>query len=451
MAAKLASCLQRFSRLARFALMLLLFTAIFPPQNHARAATLCVSKTNPACYSLIQQAISAAGAGDTIVISAAVYNERLTIGKDLTLRGSTTTQLPAMTTTVNGGNAGSVVIIQNTAHTVILDTLKIINGNGSYGGGIQSHTQHLSLMNVVVMDNFAAYGGGIYSTSGTLELADSFVGGNMAANYGGGIWASGALSLKRTTITTNQTQVVHGGGIYQENGTFEAQDSGISSNTAHNEGGGAYLKGVTATLERATINGNQSATSVGGGIYCEDCTITLTNVTLSGNHVSYAEGGAAIYAIATPGNSVTVSLFSVTIANNSAPAGSGGGLAGYGYNAQSITSFIAAASVFAGNPGGNCHMEANATFTSWDYNVSDDATCALPAHADHASTDPHLQPLAWNAPGYVQTHAILISSPAHRNVEACAETDARGVRRPMLCDSGAYDLSYWLNLPMVVR
>jgi hypothetical protein len=455
MASKLASRLQPFSHPARIAVIFALLVVAFLPQFEARADTHCVSKTNPACSITIQQAIDLASAGDTVSVSAAVYHERITITKDLTLRGSRTSQLPALTTTINGDGLGNVVTIQGGARTVNLDTLRITNGNVGSGGGIYNSftTHYLTLNNLILDGNYAGEGGGIYSASGSLVIVDTWIGNNRAILNGGGISARGALSLTRVTVTGNQTNIIYGGGVYQESGTFQAQDSNISNNAAHNDGGGLYFTDVTATLERVTIDGNQSVTAVGGGIMNVDSQISLTNVTLSGNSVTYSEGGAAIYTIATPDHDASVMLYAVTVANNSAPAGSGGGLVAYAYpTALHPATYTVASSIFADNPGGNCDIRSNATFSSSDYNISDDATCPLPYHADHLNTDAHLQPLAWNLPGYVKTHAILSNSPAHRNSEACPPTDARGVRRPaLLCDSGAFDLTLYMYLPLVVR
>jgi len=353
MASKLASRLQPFSHPARIAVIFVLLVVAFLPQFEARADTHCVSKTNPACSSTIQQAIDLASAGDTVSVSAAVYHERITITKDLTLRGSRTSQLPALTTTINGDGLGTVVTLQSGAHLVNLDTLRITNGGIGSGGGIHSFsTQHLNLDNLILAGNIAGYGGGIYSASGSLVIVDTWIGDNTAIEDGGGIWAAGALSLTRVTVTGNQTNNTFGGGIYQERGTFQAQDSSITNNAAHNEGGGLYFKQVTATLERVTIDGNQSVTAVGGGIMNQDSQISLTNVTLSGNSVNWYEGGAAIYTIASPDHTASVMLSAVTVANNSAPAGSGGGLVAYGYTtAQHPAAYTVSSSIFCGQPG----------------------------------------------------------------------------------------------------
>jgi hypothetical protein len=56
------------------------------PSQQAHAATLTVCPQGCA-YSTIQAAVSAARAGDTIVVAPGTYTEQLSIGKDLVLRG----------------------------------------------------------------------------------------------------------------------------------------------------------------------------------------------------------------------------------------------------------------------------------------------------------------------------------------------------------------------------
>ncbi len=441
--------------LVRISLFLLLLGMAAYPTSTALADRHCVSKTDPACSSTIQAALNLASAGDTITISAATYNERITISKDITILGSTSPDILLVKTTIDGnGLPGSVVTIQNSAATVTLDTIKIINGSGASGGGINSNGAHLNLINSVITGNTVTNnGGGIYITGGSLGLTDTQVTTNIAANYGGGIFATtnANLTLNRTEISENKTNSVHGGGVYQMGGAFNASDSRISGNTAHGGGGGLFFVGVTATLERVTINGNQALGQDGGGIDNQNSSSTLTNVTLSGNSVISTYRGGAIYNTAKTGFTSSVALNSVTVANNSAAGSNGGGLAGYAADGPSAASYSLSASLFADNTGGNCHDTALITFLSLDFNISDDATCPLPFHADLVNTDPLLMPLAYNPPGYVWTHALQDGSPAIRHAESCPPVDARGTRRAVPCAVGAWDQTYWLNLVLITR
>jgi parallel beta-helix repeat protein len=416
-----------FYPLSRLSLVLVLVALASLPQTAARADIHCVDPTRPwICSISIQSAINLASPGDVISISPRVYHERLTIDKSITLRGTTTSQLPPLTTTIDG----------------------------DAGGGVQCYGTYLNLNQVTIDHNKGSQGAGIYFFDGSLTIVDSTIADNTASLTGGGISARGAVSLTRTNLTRNHTTDVYGGGVYQNIGTFQAQDSTISDNTAHNEGGGLYLSNLTSgTLDRVTISGNRTDTAVAGGMMIQDSQVSITNATLSGNSVIYSGSvGGAVYLVASPGHTASLFLNAVTVANNSAPASSGGGICAYGYNPQSTATVTAVSSVFASNAGGNCNIEANAFSQSYDYNISDDNTCPLPYHADHPNTDPHLQSLALNPPSYVETHALLASSPAHRNSESCSPTDARGVRRPPLrCDSGSFDLSFWTYIPLVSR
>jgi hypothetical protein len=99
-------------------------------------------------------------------------------------------------------------------------------------------------------------------------------------------------------------------------------------------------------------------------------------------------------------------------------------------------------SLLAGNPAGNC---ANSTsVASADYNLSDDASCALGAAHDIDNMPAGLDPggLAWNG-GPTQTIWLLPGSPALNAIPIanCIDLDQRGVARSpgVACDIGALE------------
>jgi hypothetical protein len=420
------------------------------------AKTLCVDPDLASCYDTIGHALNQAADGDTIQISADTYNENLYIQKNVSLVGTSEGSYPGIWTVIQGSRSNAPVIHIMLGKTVSLSGLEITGGNNPNGGGGISNNGILTATNVIVDHNTAfGYGGGIQNT-GKLTMVDSMVQYNSAPGEpngqgtarGGGIYNYlGTVVLEGTDVSYNTTDG-GGGGIFTF-GDLTMTDGNISNNYALFVGGGIEVlytqdpkdKIPSVRLERVTID-NNVATSSAGGIYNVGGMIALTNVTLSGNW-GYSRGGAMLTGTfqGTPDGAGDVTIYASTIANNRTNPGQGGGIANYAYGSHGPTTITVSSTIFADNEGGNCAIGGFTVFQSWDYNISDDATCNLPHHADLMNTDPMLNPLAMNAPGRVKTHALQIGSPADNlSTEGCnTPVDARGVDRGLPCDSGAYE------------
>jgi predicted outer membrane repeat protein len=425
--------------------------------------TLCVDPHLATCYDTIGHALYAAVDGDTIQISADVYNENLYIKKNVSLAGSSEGPYPGIRTVVRGALPNAPVIHIMLGKTVHLSTIMITGGNSSYGGGGIDNVGVLYADNVIVDHNSTTGRGGGILNVGTLIMTDSLVQYNTAiepfphnyeGGYGGGIYNhQGTVTLTRTDMDYN-TSNSRGGGLYT-NGDVTITDGNISHNESESSGGGIEIEFWSAEdhanwenieepdipkvhLERVDVDNNHAGW--GGGINNNGGTLVLTNVTLSGNEAD--QGGGAIWAQRTLAHAAeggNATIYASTIAYNKAPSNQGGGIESP-FSDRPFTIAVYS-TIFADNLGGNCVLDCSTIFQSWDYNISDDATCNLPYHADLMNTDPKLNPLALNAPGRVRTHALQIGSPADdHSAEGCnTPVDARGVARGLPCDTGAYE------------
>lgn len=285
----------------------------------AGAATIEV----PADYATIQGAIDAAVDGDEIVVSPGTYAETIDIFdlSDLTLRSTD----GAATTTIDGGSAGSVIEISDSPGTTI-DGFTLTGGSSSEGAGIAiESSSSTTVTDCVVTGNAAAgvgEGGGLrVEGSDAVEISGSTIDGN-TAEVGGGIYATGSSLEIDTTAITGNSATGNGGGVYVD-GVFafgtELRSGTLSGNTADN-GGGAYSDGGGLRLLDMSVTGN-SADTQGGGLYLVGGVFTeMTGGRLSANDAE--EGGGAYIS----GVTVQVLLRSCLVTDNLASLGRGGGM-----------------------------------------------------------------------------------------------------------------------------
>jgi len=129
------------------------------------------------------------------------------------------------------------------------------------------------------------------------------------------VGAGAALSLSRVTIRGGAV-TTNGGGILNA-GRLSLDHSAVISNTVGspgNDGGGLFTSGQALTVTDSLISGNH-ANGFGGGIEGDSGTVTLVRSTIAGNKAEGNGGGLD--------NATTLSVYSTTIANNTAFNGGG--------------------------------------------------------------------------------------------------------------------------------
>lgn len=146
----------------------------------------------------------------------------------------------------------------------------------------------------------------------TASLANlTLTGGN--ATEGGGIRiASGTLTLRDMTLSQNVASD-GGGGLYSIGSAVVIINSTISDNSASYAGGLRKDEGIMQ-LENVTLVNNAATTGTGGGIDSFSGMLEMNSCTISGNSTSVSGGGITIY-------EGTVNLRNTIIAANTAPVG----------------------------------------------------------------------------------------------------------------------------------
>jgi CSLREA domain-containing protein len=339
------------------------------------------------------------------------------------------------------GNTGGVAPL--IADVAISLTDSIVSGNDSQDvGGVYSPEGTVTLRNSQVTDNKALTIGGI-SARDRVSLENSVVARNTGSGRGtgfGGVMVGGPIflpssQLAGTATLLNSTVTGNSGGTYGAlgAGTIALTNSQVTNNVNLATGGGTggIVSAQSLTLTNSAVTGN-TGKGPGGGIQASG-SVTLTNSTVSGNTAGGNGGGIAV------GDGTTLSITNSTIANNSAPSGSG---------IYKLSGTATVRGTIIANNTGSANCFSATPVTSLGFNLDSGASCGFTAASDRSSTDPKLGPLANNG-GPTQTHALSPGSPAidAADPNTCSSTDQRGFARPLdgngdgiaVCDAGAFE------------
>ena len=284
--------------------------------------------------------------------------------------------------TVTGGHGGGIangrlrpddtfggVLLSGGTMTIDNSTISNNVAANGYGGGL-ANAGSLAMTSSVVSANQLTglkplqCGGGIYSAATLTMVASSIAGNIVAGNAGGGLCAFGGASVTVTQSSfTGNSASKFGGGIafFQMPGavltgvTIQGNTAGwdggglyggfvsslvldntrVHQNGTGEAGGGLWLLGSNVTFRNDTrVTGNTAATS-GGGIAlahagpCCAASLAMTGGLIDGNTANgpsaSSTGGGGLANHDTHAATV-VTLDGVTVSNNRAPIGDGGGI-----------------------------------------------------------------------------------------------------------------------------
>lgn len=246
-----------------------------------------------------------------------LQGRRLEIRDDLILAG-----LGADVLTIDAMGNSQVIFTTGTETDVTIDSLKLRQGLGDRGGGVENFNARVTISNSEISGSLSrSFGAGIANGSaGRMTVVDSLIRNNFSVTQsytsGGGVANFGKITIARTTIEANTAQA--GGGVLNFQGEATITDSTISGNTAFEFGGGAENLFGKLEIVNSTISGNTA--TMGGGIYNQGTPLlTVTNSTIVGNRADYqglgvgSGGGLFTDASASAGSS---HLFNTIVAGN---------------------------------------------------------------------------------------------------------------------------------------
>ena len=223
-------------------------------------------------YLTIQNAISNAASGDTVVVEAGTYTGLKNVNIDFQGRNLTlTAQSGAAATVIDCGSGSSTVHRGFYLHSgegkngpAVIDGFTVKNGysNGSNSQG----------------------GGGIYvAATDAVTIQNCTFTACTSTGNGGGIDNEGTVTLPNCTFTSD---IANGNGaaVYN-NGTLGVTGGTFTGNTAGNAGGGIcnINSGDVLTLTNSIFTGNTA--NLGGGLYNHGI-MTVSNCHLVSNIVN---------------------------------------------------------------------------------------------------------------------------------------------------------------------
>jgi hypothetical protein len=278
----------------------------------AAGFTVCPAGPPTCDYSTIQDAVDAAGDGDTIQVATGVYTDVqrraapvgylgppasgiitqvVYISKTVTIRGGYTPSFAdpadpeANPTTLDAQGQGRVIFITGDISPTI-ESLRITGGDADGLGGDQWWSE------------FADAGGGVYVISATPTISNNYVFSNTVGSYGdgGGLYLAGsAATLIGNIVTTNATNH-YGGGLFLYQSSANLISNTVTANTArqYGNGGGLFLEQSPANLSGNTIYAN-TAFIAGGLALLDGNDVTLSENVIISNSADVAGGLAVGY------------------------------------------------------------------------------------------------------------------------------------------------------------
>lgn len=284
----------------------------------------------PADFAAIQDAIDAAVAGDTVLVSPGTYVESLAVDATITITGvAPGDSMTVANTIVDAQGSGAVVEIGPAqAGWPLLAGLTLTGGSGhvmrrgpnghasTVGGGVYlAPGADPTLRSCVISNNQASgvfpRGGGVFCDGGaslTIESSDIndnlALGGQRETNYpasGGGIHSrnSSTFTAISCRILRNEARGwgSRGGGVRCEPppGGVDPpllQDCLIADNRAGGKGGGLHSRASGVELLRTKISGNTA--TQGGGIWFKACDGLLDQCEVAANWSDQYAAGIGI-------------------------------------------------------------------------------------------------------------------------------------------------------------
>lgn len=276
----------------------------------------------------LQSAITAASAGDTILVDTGTWSSTATqtINKALTIIGNGPTNTVFQSSSVSGTIRWGTISASN----VTIKDVQISKYDRAQDG--------------IALD----------ITSGTNILIDRCIIYNNVGSAGqGAVCISGAatsVTVRNTSLPCNRTASAnYGGAMNIKNATVLIENCSMNNNVISALNGGALIiqgSSANVTITKTTFDANGA--SQGGAIAIADGTVNISNSCFDTNSAQAdaggTGGGGAI--LITPTNNSSITITDCTFTNNTANVGSsdGGAICFSNFSSPTVTSVISTCS-----------------------------------------------------------------------------------------------------------
>ncbi len=256
-------------KIPRTVLVLLLFLLIGAcssgPSGDTGPVTRTVSLAGDGDYESIQECITSRENGDTCLVKAGTYHERIDFqGKAINVISASGPEV----TIIDGGGIGPVVTFRNgEPATAVLEGFTVTNGYASGelgtledGGGIVMMAASPTIRNCVLLENEAVRdGGGIYcfATGSRPRIQDVVFLDNTAGREGGALCALYGSPLVENTLFAGNRAETGGAMSARFRGTPTLTACTLADNTA-DAAAALYLKQVDLDVTDSILWGNAS-------------------------------------------------------------------------------------------------------------------------------------------------------------------------------------------------
>lgn len=255
------------------------------------------------------------------------------ISSALTLDSAINVEVEGFTISNGANTNGGGIKVEDSSGIAIRDCVVSGNaatGLSGRGGGIDlADSDTVLITNTVIQDNSASLGGGLGSVSSSFVLEGSQVVENEALLDGGGVYVQELFPggfVPRATGSTiaGNSALRDGGGIAAIAALPLFEDLEIVDNDAGANGGGLYSRDGGVLLVVESVIARNTATT-GGGLFADDhdLAVQLRNNQITDNQASGEGGGAYLRDISAGSTASTGSILGCTFSNNAAAAGGG--------------------------------------------------------------------------------------------------------------------------------
>lgn len=162
----------------------------------------------PEDFVSIQNAIIAAGVGDTVLVQPGIYQElislqdkAITIASNYLISGD-----PSYieTTIIDGQSNNTVVTFMGVPAEARFCGFTVINGFSFFGAGVKCNSgSDLQIDHLKIRDNSSAYGGGMYILNSDPNINAIVINNNEGSNSGGGIYLESSSGILENLLIYN--------------------------------------------------------------------------------------------------------------------------------------------------------------------------------------------------------------------------------------------------------